>query len=152
MTLEEYNRLDRDFAHCSGANCERAGECLHHTAYKMLDKNTYKSYTATNPAVITGEQPCPLFIPDQRETYAWGISTIYDNVRTSELRHAKLEVMSCFGAATYYKVKQQRRAITKEEQQAIRQAFTDMGYNGSAIEFDRYEQCYPALMRLKRRK
>ena len=30
MTLEEYNQLGSDFAHCSGVNCERAGECLCH--------------------------------------------------------------------------------------------------------------------------
>ena len=35
MTLEEYNQLDSGFAHCSGANCERASECLHNAAHKI---------------------------------------------------------------------------------------------------------------------
>ena len=148
MTLEEYNQLDRDFAHCSRANCERVSECLHNAAHKMLAKNTRESYAVANPAVITGAQPCPLFTPDHKERYAWGISHIYDNVRAADLHGAKWKVMSCFGADVYYKVKQLRRAITEEEQRDVRLTFTEMGYDCSTIEFDRYEEQYPALMRL----
>ena len=150
MKQEEYNLLDTDFAHCSGEHCERANECLRHTAHQMLAKNTRESYTVVNPNVITGNRSCPLFMPDRRERYAWGISRIFDNVRAADLRGIKLSVMSCLGSSSYYRVKQQRRAITEEEQQDIRQAFTDMGYDGQAIEFDRYEEHYPALMRLRK--
>lgn len=150
MKQEEYNLLDTDFVHCPGTHCEKANECLRHTAHQMLAKNTRENYTVVNPAVITGRQPCSLFIPDRKERYAWGISRIYDNVRAADLHGAKWKVMSCFGADVYYKVKQLRRAITEEEQRDVRLAFTEMGYDGAAIEFDRYEEQYPALMRLAR--
>ncbi len=152
MTLEEYNQLDADFAHCAGTRCERAGECLHHTAHTMLAGDARETYTVVNSAVITGAQPCPLFMPDRKERFAWGISRIYDNVRAADLRRARYEVMACFGSEVYYKVKQQRRAITEEEQEMVRLSFTEMGYNGAAIEFDRYEEQYPALMRLAKYK
>ena len=150
MTQEEYNQLDSDFAHCAGTHCEKAGECLRHTAHKMLAGNGNETYRVVNPAVIKDTQSCPFFEPDRRERFAWGISRIYDNVRAADLHGAKWKVMSCFGADVYYKVKQLRRAITEEEQQDVRLAFTEMGYDGSAIEFDRYEEQYPALMRLAR--
>ena len=105
-----------------------------------------------NSKVIKGEQPCPFFEPDRKERFAWGISSIYDNVRAADLRRVRYEVMACFGEATYYHVRQQRRAITEEEQKAIRQSFNEMGYDGNAIEFDRYEESYPTLMRIKRYK
>ena len=149
MTLEEYNQLDADFAHCPGPHCKKANECLRHTAHKMLAKNTRDCYMTTNPAVITGNRSCPLFMPDRRERYAWGISRIFDNVRAADLRGVRLSVMQCFGSATYYHVKEQLRAITEEEQQDIREAFTERGYDGQSIEFDRYEEHYPALMRMK---
>lgn len=149
MTLEEYNLLDADFAHCPGTHCEKANECLHHTTRQMLAKNTRESYTVANPAVITGRQPCSLFMPDRKEHYAWGISRIYNNVRAADLRGVRLGVMHCFGSATYYHVKEQLRAITEEEQQDIREAFTERGYDGQSIEFDRYEEHYPALIRMK---
>jgi len=150
MTLEEYNQLDSNFAHCSGANCERANESLHHTAHKMLAKNTRESYVVANPAMITGAQFCTLFEPDHKERYAWGISRICNNVRTADLHGVKWKVISCFGADVYYKVKQLRRAITEEEQRDVRLTFTEIGYDGSTIEFDRDEKQYPTLMRLAR--
>lgn len=152
MTQEEYNQLDSDFAHCAGANCEKASQCLRYTAYGMLGKNHNPTYTVANPTVITGKQPCTLFMLDRRERYAWGISQIFDNVRAADLRAAKHGVKACFGSSTFYHVKEQLRAITEEEQQAVRQVFAELGYDGTAIEFDRYEECYPSLMRIKRYK
>ncbi len=37
MTLEQYNQLPYDYAHCAGTHCEKASQCLRHTAYKMLE-------------------------------------------------------------------------------------------------------------------
>jgi len=152
MTQEEYNQLDLDFAHCAGNHCAKAGECLRHTAYKMLAANTSETYTMINSAAITGAQSCPFFMPDRKERFAWGISNIYDNVRAADLRRVRYEVISYFGTGVYYKIKQQRRVITEEEQKLIRLSFTEMGYDGNSIEFDRYEEQYPALMRLSRKK
>ena len=92
MTQEEYNQLDSGFAHCAGTHCEQADRCLHHTAQKMLDGNTNETYTVANPSVINGKQPCPLFIPDRREKYAWGISHIFDNVRAADLRLSLIHI------------------------------------------------------------
>ena len=152
MTQEEYNQLDLDFAHCAGNHCAKAGECLRHTAYKMLAANTSETYTMVNSAAITGAQSCPFFMPDRKERFAWGISNIHDNVRAADLRRVRYEVISYFGTGVYYKIKQQRRVITEEEQKLIRLSFTEMGYDGNSIEFDRYEEQYPALMRLSRKK
>ena len=152
MTQEEYNQLDLDFAHCAGNHCAKAGECLRHTAYKMLAANTSETYTMVNSAAITGAQSCPFFMPDRKERFAWGISNIYDNVRAADLRRVRYEVISYFGTGVYYKIKQQRRVITEEEQKLIRLSFTEMGYDGNSIESDRYEEQYPALMRLSRKK
>ena len=152
MTQEEYNQLDYNYIHCAGTNCPKANSCLRHTAYIMLHTNTNEHYTLANPQVITGKQPCPIYEADRKERFAWGISRIYDNVRASDFRGVKLNVMSCFGSEVYYKVKQQRRAITEEEQEMVRLSFAEMGYDGNAIEFDRYEEQYPALMRMARYK
>jgi len=67
----------------------------------MLAGNRNETYTMVNSAVIKGVQPCPFFEPDRKERFAWGISRIYDNVRASDLRGVKLNVMSCFGSEVY---------------------------------------------------
>ena len=150
MTQEEYNQLDIDYAHCAGTHCEKASQCLRHTAYTMLESSGRERYMMLNSKVIAGAQPCSFFELDRKERFAWGISRIYDNVRMADLKRVRHEVMMCFGSEVYYKVKQQRRAITEEEQKMVRLSFTEMGYDGSAIEFDRYEEQYAAVMRLAR--
>ena len=35
MTLEEDKQLSYDYAHCADTHCEKASQCLHHTAYTM---------------------------------------------------------------------------------------------------------------------
>ena len=152
MNQEEYNQLDYNYAHCAGTNCPKANQCLRHTAYTLLHTNTREDFTVTNPQVITGRQPCPAYDADRKERFAWGISHIYDNVRAADLHRVKQEVMSCFSTSLYYHIKQQRRAITEKEQSCIRSAITDMGYDGNLIEFDRYEEQYPTLMRIARQK
>ena len=32
MTLEQYNQLPYDYAHCAGTHCEKVSQCLRHTA------------------------------------------------------------------------------------------------------------------------
>ena len=42
MTLEQYNQLPYDYAHCAGTHCEKASQCLRHTASrcsKRVDKS-----------------------------------------------------------------------------------------------------------------
>lgn len=115
MTLEQYNQLPYNYAHCAGTHCEKASQCLRHTAYTMLETGGRERYMMLNSKMIAGAQPCPFFELDRKERFVWGISRIYDNVRVSDLRGVKLNVMSCFGSEVYYKVKQQHRAITEEE-------------------------------------
>lgn len=147
MTKKEYEQLPHNYAHCIGTNCNRAADCMRHTAYKMLVDIPRETYTTVNQAVITDNQPCRLFDHDRREVYAWGISKIFDNVRTADFHSVKDKIISYFGSK-YYHIKGQRCAITKAEQQDIRRIFTEMGYNGEEIEFDRYEEQYPQIMRI----
>lgn len=150
MPLEEYNQLSYDYEHCAGTHCEKVSQCLRHTAYTMLESGGWERYMMLNPKVIMGAQPCPYYEQKRKKRFAWGISRIYDNVRMADLKRVRHEVMMCFGSEVYYKVKQQRRAITEEEQKIVRLSFTEMGYDDSTIEFDRYEEQYAAVMRLAR--
>lgn len=85
MTQEEYNQLGIDYAHCVGTHCEKASQCLRHTAYTMLEIGGREQYMVVNSNVIADTQPCPLFDSNRKERFAWGISRIYDNVRVADL-------------------------------------------------------------------
>ena len=148
MTQEEYNQLSYDYAHCAGTHCKKASQCLHHTAYTMLGTSTRERYMVVNEKVITEKQSCPFYAPDCKERFAWGISRIYDNVRVVDLSGYPPESYRHFGRTAYYRIKRKERVLTESEQKEIRDIFTDMGYDGSTIEFDRYEEQYPILMRI----
>ena len=66
MTLEEYNQLSYDYAHCAGTHCEKASQCLRHTAYTMLEMGGREQYMMVNSKVIADKQPCPFFDPTAR--------------------------------------------------------------------------------------
>ena len=55
------------------------------------------------------------------------------------------------GAQPIIELNEKERVLTESEQKEIRDIFTDMGYDGSAIEFDSYEEQYPTLMRTYKR-
>ncbi len=40
MTIEQYNQLPYNNEHCAGTHCEKASQCLRHTAYTMLEMST----------------------------------------------------------------------------------------------------------------
>ena len=151
MTLEQYNQLPYDYAHCAGTHCEKASQCLRHTAYKMLETGGREQHMMVNSKVIADKQPCPFFDPNRKERFAWGISRIYDNVRVADLSDIRQNLIYTFGRTAYYRIKRKERVRTESEQKEIRDIFTDMGYDGSAIEFDSYEEQYPTLMRTYKR-
>lgn len=67
MTLEQYNQLPYDYAHCAGTHCEKASQCLHHTAYTMLETGGREQYMMMNEKVRTGTQVCPFLNPHHFE-------------------------------------------------------------------------------------
>ena len=85
MTIEQYNQLPYDYAHCADTHCEKASQCLRHTAYTMLETGGREQYMMVNTNVIADKKPCPFFDPNSKERFAWGISRIYDNVRVADL-------------------------------------------------------------------
>lgn len=151
MTLEQYNQLPYDYAHCAGTHCEKASLCLRYTAYTMLEMGGREQYMMVNTNVIADKKPCPFFDPNSKERFAWGISRIYDNVRVADLSDIRQNLIYTFGRTAYYRIKRKERVLTESEQKEIREIFTDMGYDGSAIEFDSYEEQYPTLMRTYKR-
>lgn len=115
MTQEEYDQLSYDYAHCAGTHCEKASQCLHHTAYTMLGTSRRERYMVVNEKEITEKQSCPFFDPDRKERFAWGISRIYDNVRVADLDDIRQNLIYTFGRTAYYRIKREERVLTESE-------------------------------------
>ena len=89
MTIEQYNQLPYDYAHCAGTHCKKASQCLLHTAYTMLEMGGREQYMIVNSKVIADKLPCPFFDPNHKERFAWGISRIYGNMWVADLDYKK---------------------------------------------------------------
>lgn len=98
-----------------------------------------------NSKVIADKQPCPFFDPNSKERFTWGILRIYDNVRLADLSDIQQNLIYTFGHTVYYLIKRKERVLTESKQKEIRDIFTDKGYDGSVIKFDRYEEQHPTL-------
>ena len=113
----------------------------------MLGTSTRELYMMMNEKMITGKQSYSFFDSDSKERFAWGISRIYDNIRVADLDSIHRNIIYLFGCTAYYRIKRKERVLIENEQQEVREVFTDAGYDGSKIEFDRYEEQYPTLIR-----
>ena len=72
MTQEEYNQLSYDYEHCAGTHCEKASQCLHHTAYTMLGTSTRERYMVVKEKVITEKQSLSFLRPRPQGTFCMG--------------------------------------------------------------------------------
>lgn len=152
MTAEDYRLLGSDFLHCHYSACSLSATCARYAASTFLKESQRERYDALNHYAISTYATCPHFLADEKLLYAWGISRIFDSLKLGDAQVAQKRVAAYLGEATYYHVKRQIRVLTPENQHQIREIITSLGYDGSSIEFDRYEEAYPYLMKLSHRK
>ena len=116
MTLEQYNQLPYDYAHCAGTHCEKASQCLRHTASRCSKRvDGSNIYMMVNSKVIANKQPCPFFDPNSKERFTWGILRIYDNVRLADLSDIQQNLIYTFGHTVYYLIKRKERVLTESK-------------------------------------
>lgn len=151
MTREDYKRLPWTFEHCPATDCPRAQGCIRHQAMQYLADSTRTSYASLNPYTLRGHEDCQYFVADERQRYAWGISRIYDEVKSKDKETIRLRLIAYFGKSTYYHITSKRKALEPEDQQYVRRVLTEAGYDGARIEFDSYEVEFPFLMHLHKR-
>ena len=96
MSQEEYNQLSYDYEHCAGTHCEKASQCLRHTAYTMLESGGRERYMMLNPKVVTGAQPCSYYEQKRKKRFAWGISRIVSIQNSPSCHFTKNPYMTGF--------------------------------------------------------
>lgn len=146
MTKEDYKRLAWDFTHCQNADCQVREDCVRYQAFRLLPYREYSQYRCLTPSLLSTSGSCPEFVADRKEVYAWGLSRIYDDVKSQDKGDLRLRLFKHFGRSGYYHFTSKRRALKPEEQSFIRAVFEEAGYDGRSIEFDEYQEEYPFLM------
>lgn len=151
MTTDDYKQIGFDFIFCPNSSCDKSKDCFRHVAYKRLMTAGDKSvYMTVNSNVVTGADICEYFSPNTKEIYALGIRKIFDNVLNKDVKHIKSDLKEHLGTSTFYKINSNKRLITQEEQNEIKNIISRYGYDRESIEFDSYEEHYSSIVLLYR--
>ena len=76
----DYSLFPYSFAHCLNSECLRAEKCLRRQVALRMPKER-EAVTVVNPKhVAPSGEDCKLFVPDQPEQYARGITHLLDRV------------------------------------------------------------------------
>lgn len=75
-----YDSVPLNYLHCLNPDCERSESCLRHLVTLHVPQSV-KSIVTVNPANYPMDAgQCPYFRSTVKLRYAWGISTLFDNI------------------------------------------------------------------------
>ena len=137
----DYSQFPYSFAHCLNAECLRGNTCLRRQVALRMPKER-SVVPIVNPAhIVPSGEDCLLFVLDQPEQYARGISHLLDRVPYDDALEIKQRMIGNFGQTTYYRLKRKERLIKPAEQAYIQKLFRNRGITDDPV-FDEYVEYY----------
>ena len=91
--------------------------------------------------VAPSGEDCKLFVPDQPEQYARGITHLLDRVPHNDAVIIKQQMIEHFGQTNYYRFSRKERLIKPYEQEYIQKLFHKRGVTEEPT-FDEYVEYY----------
>lgn len=142
MEKIDYDEFPATFLRCFNKECPQAITCLRYQLALRMPEGRIGAY-AISPFYLEklGGQPCPQFVSDEPQKFAFGITYLYDDLprKKAEAIHSRL--IAYFGRSTYYRCKQKRRLIKPKEQAYIQVLFRAEGIEDEP-RYDGYKEYY----------
>ena len=99
-----YDSVPLNYLHCLNPDCERSESCLRHLVTLHVPQSV-KSIVTVNPANYPMDAgQCPYFRSTVKLRYAWGISTLFDNIPYKKALLLKGMIRTLFPKPTYYRI------------------------------------------------
>ena len=137
----DYTQFPYTFAHCLNSECLRAEQCLRQQVTLRMPKER-GLVTVVNPNHVSPSgEDCKLFVLDQPEQYARGITHLLDRVPHNDAVFIKQQMIAHFGQTNYYRFFRKERLVKPHEQKYIRQLFQKRGVTEEPV-FDEYVEYY----------
>lgn len=121
-----YQDVPKGYVHCLNAQCQHASECLRAKAGLFADEKVHY-FRTINPVYVSNQEECRYFHPDLLIRYASGVTNLFVNLPYKKALKLKKIVHNYFGHSVYYRVYNQTRLISPEEQAFIREVFIKEG-------------------------
>lgn len=137
----DYSHVPYTFMHCIHASCVRANDCVRHLIMQHVP-SSLESLLMLNPTHIPGDgKDCSYFFADKKVRFALGTRHLLDNIPYKKAMEIRQALRSYFGKSTYYRIRNQERPITPDEQSYVRQIFLRKGVGEEPV-FDEYFEQY----------
>lgn len=107
-----YDSVPLNYLHCLNPDCERSESCLRHLVTLHVPQSV-KSIVTVNPANYPMDAgQCPYFRSTVKLRYAWGISTLFDNIPYKKALLLKGMIRTLFPKPTYYRILHKERGLS----------------------------------------
>lgn len=136
-----YDMVPLNYIHCLNSACTQGESCLRHLVALHVPQNL-KSVVAVNPSNYPADAGnCPYFRSTVKRRYAWGISTLFDNIPYKKALMLKRMVRDIYPQTTYYRILHAERGFSPAEQERIAGLFLRAGITETPV-FDSYLEEY----------
>lgn len=137
MARKHYTDMPESFAVCSHADCPRAAQCLHQTAYgEQMER--CEIVRLINPGRCTKDSDCPYYRDAAPVAYAFGFSRMKQHMYPAQYLTFMSVLKARFGHNPYYERRRGDIALPPGEQRIVLDALRQAGVTED-LEFDRYE-------------
>lgn len=137
----DYTRVPFHYVHCLNQDCPRGGSCLRRLVALHIPKEVPAVMTVNPTLYPKDANRCRYFRSSEKRRYAWGISTLFDDIPYKQALMLKREIRDVYPKTTYYRILHQERPLSPEEQAGIAHIFTKNGV-ATAPAFNRYTEEY----------
>lgn len=136
-----YDSVPLNYVHCLNAACMRGNSCLRRLVALHVP-HELKNIVAVNPSNYPMDAGhCSYFRNTVTLRYAWGISTLFDNIPYRKALMLKRMFHEIYPKTTYYRILHAERGLSPTEQERIAELFARAGITEPPV-FDRYTEEY----------
>lgn len=136
-----YRSVPQGYVHCFNTDCPRSADCLRHRVAAHATKEIPYVLTVNPAAYPADAARCPHFHSAQKLRFAWGLSTIFDNLPHKTALLLKRQVRALYTKTTYYRILNKERSLSPAEQAVIARLFARSGVT-AAPTYDSYTEEY----------
>lgn len=123
--------------YCFNSECPRTEECICFISSKFMPEGKDFGNAIYPNALHDGK--CRHFMRARIVMAAWGMQSLYDNVKYKDTANLRCRVIGILGGKTnYYRVFRGEMHVSPEKQQEVNHAFAEYGYQPPR--FDHYRE------------
>lgn len=129
-----------DFMRCANTDCKAAGGCLRACVWREAQTNAVAVPTL-NLRLATGGEQCPYYRSTEPVRMARGFKHLQSRMLPDEYEAFRQKCIARFGRTVFYRLRSGEKALSPDDQEAVRNEAARVGMQGE-VSFDAYYETY----------